>query len=306
MIFDSFKNSTNQSLGNHQGHTIVMKREDQLHPIVSGNKFRKLKYVFESLPKQVSALLTFGGAFSNHLAATAATGAYFGVQTIGIVRGEEWQNKINESETLSFCQKNGMKLHCISRASYSEKENAPEIQALLKQSTQTFLLPEGGLSNLAVQGCEEILNDADDEFEAVCVSVGTGATLAGLRNSAKPHQKIIGFPALQQTSYTSAVNPFIINHEFELQTAYTFGGYAKVTAELIDFMNQFYQQYGIPLDPVYTGKMLFGIFDLIKKKKWVWGKKILVIHTGGLQGIAPMNRKLASKALPLLRYSDYL
>ncbi len=306
MIFNTFKNSINQSLGKHQGHTIVIKREDQLHPIISGNKFRKLKYVFQSLPKNAPILLTFGGAFSNHLAATAEAGAKYGVQTIGIVRGEEWQNKIEESETLSFCQKRGMKLFFLSRASYSKKENATEVQNLLKQFPNTYLLPEGGLSTIAVQGCEEILNNEDEEFDAICVSIGTGCTLAGLVNTVKPHQKVIGFPAIQYNSIATLVNPFIKNPDFELQTDYTFGGYAKVTTELIDFMNQFYQQYRIPLDPVYTGKMLFGIFDLIKKKKWVWGKKILIIHTGGLQGIAPMNRKLSNKGLSQLYYSKYL
>jgi len=306
-FFHTPKNSINQSLGDVDGHSIVVKREDLTHPIVSGNKFRKLKYEFQQvLNRDIPLVITYGGAFSNHLAATAALGKMLGVQTLGIVRGEEWQTKISESTTLFYCQQQGMQLYCVSRTSYSQKESAEEVQQILKKKIKYKLIPEGGTTPLAIRGCTEILNDKDLSFDVVCVSVGTGGTLIGLSKAAREAQRILGFNALNNSSVENFISSQSDVSNWEINSDYTFGGYAKTTPTLITFMNTFYQQYKIPLDPVYTGKMLFAIFDLIKSGKWKWGKRILVIHTGGLQGIAAMNHQLQKKQYPLISYQKDL
>ena len=306
-LFDTSKNSINQSIGVIEGHSIYIKREDMLHPIVSGNKFRKLNFIFQEIvAQQIYVALTFGGAFSNHLAATACAGKLMGIKTFGIVRGEEWQNKISESNTLSYCASMGMQLYCISRSAYAEKEAAEEVQTILKQQSNYRLIPEGGTEALTVKGCTEILNPKDSSFDVICSSVGTGGTLAGLVQGASEQQTVIGFNALKNPEVNIFVSNQTQQRNWEINADYTFGGYAKITPALIDFMNTFYEQYQIPLDPVYTGKMLFAIFDLIKKKQWRWGKHILAIHTGGLQGVSGMNRQLQKKKLPVLNYQKFL
>ena len=302
-IFDSFKSTINQSLDLFLGHKIVIKREDLIHPRVSGNKFRKLKYIFQEIKeKEVSALLTFGGAFSNHLAATAYAGKNNGVHTIGIVRGDEWEKKIHESATLNYCVTQGMELHCISRDIYIQKEQAPIVSKLMNKMLGLRIIPEGGTEPLAVKGCLEILQSEDHDFDVICSSVGTGGTLAGLVNSSNYNQNLIGFNALNNTEIVQTIEELTNKNNWFIENGYTFGGYAKIKPNLIYFMNDFYQQYKIPLDPIYTGKMVFGIFDLIKKNKWPWGKKILIIHTGGLQGLEGMNTQLQKKGHPTLLY----
>ena len=306
-IFDSFKSSLNQSLDLFLGHKIVIKREDLLHPRVSGNKFRKLKYIFQEIKeKEVSALLTFGGAFSNHLAAIACAGMNSGVHMIGIVRGDEWGRKINESATLNYCVSQGMELHCISRDIYTQKEQAPIVTKLMKKIPRLRIIPEGGTEPLAVKGCLEILQSEDLNFDVICSSVGTGGTIAGLVNSSNGNQNLIGFNALNNTEIVHTIEELTNKKNWSIENDYTFGGYAKIKPTLISFMNDFYQQYRIPLDPIYTGKMVFGIFDLIKKDKWPWGKKILIIHTGGLQGVEGMNAQLQKKGYPTLQYGEKL
>ena len=302
-IFDSFKSTINQSLDLFLGHKIVIKREDLIHPRVSGNKFRKLKYIFQEIKeKEVSALLTFGGAFSNHLAATAYAGKNNGVHTIGIVRGDEWEKKIHESATLNYCVTQGMELHCISRDIYIQKEQAPIVSKLMNKMLGLRIIPEGGTEPLAVKGCLEILQSEDHDFDVICSSVGTGGTIAGLVNSSNYNQNLIGFNALNNTEIVQTIEELTNKNNWFMENGYTFGGYAKIKPNLISFMNDFYQQYKIPLDPIYTGKMVFGIFDLIKKNKWPWGKKILIIHTGGLQGLEGMNTQLQKKGHPTLLY----
>ena len=304
-FFNIVKSSTNQSLDILEGHRITVKREDLIHTVVSGNKFRKLKYNFEDyLLNDNPTILSFGGAFSNHLAATAYAGKICNVPTIGIVRGEEWKNKVERSSTMNFCQNQGMDLRFVSRAVYREKEKGSLVKELRSKTRNLAILPEGGTNQWAVKGCEEILTEADQEFDTICCCVGTGGTIAGLINSASRKQFVLGFNALNNPEVSNTILNFTKKENWRLVSNYTFGGYAKVSAELIVFMNNFYQQYQIPLDPIYTGKMLFGIFDLIKRKKWSWGKNILVIHSGGLQGIRPMNLQLKKKRLPILNYGE--
>ena len=157
------------------------------------------------------------------------------------------------------------------------------------------LLPEGGTNSLAVKGCKEILTKEDVDFDIIACSIGTGGTLAGLIESALPHQEVIGFTALKNLNIRYDIKKWTTKENWTLNNDYTFGGYAKVTPELIDFINTFNKNFKTPLDPVYTGKLLFGIFDMIKNKEWLTAKKILVIHTGGLQGVEGMNLKLSKK-----------
>jgi 1-aminocyclopropane-1-carboxylate deaminase len=163
-----------------------------------------------------------------------------------------------------------------------------------------YAIPEGGTNALAVLGCQEILKEEDNKFDFVCCCVGTGGTISGLINSAQPHQKILGFPALKGDFLTEEICKFATNDRWELIREYNFGGYAKISNELVDFINRFLLETGIPLDPIYTGKMVFGVIDLMRKDYFPKDSKILVIHTGGLQGIDGMNIKLQKQNSPIL------
>lgn len=283
------------------GITLEIKREDLLHPFVSGNKFRKLKYnVLQAKAENHSVLLTFGGAFSNHIAAVAYAGKEQGFETIGVIRGDELRDKISENPTLSFAQECGMRFEFVTREAYRHKTDAAFIEELKAQFGSFYLVPEGGTNDLAVKGCEEILTELDADFDFVCCAVGTGGTISGLINSALPHQKVLGFPALKGDFLQDEIRNFVQDKNWELQTDYHFGGYGKVTAEFIEWMNWFYAQTGIPLDPIYTGKMVFGVMDLIQRNYFPPNSKILMIHTGGLQGIAGMNIQLQNKNWPTI------
>ena len=281
---------------------ITIKREDKIHPYISGNKFRKLKYNLIAAKEQgYATLLTFGGAFSNHIAATAATGYEFGFKTIGIIRGDELDQKINENPTLAFASKSGMHLKFISRALYKQKNESYFLDELKQEFDNFYLLPEGGTNELAIKGCEEILTKDDQFFDYICVSVGTGGTIAGLINSAKDHQKVLGFPALKGNFLFDEIKKYTkSNKNWSLINDYHFGGYGKINSDLITFINKFKIETEIPLDPIYTGKMLYGVIDMIKNDYFNRNTKILIIHTGGLQGIQGMNVKLQQKGLPLI------
>ena len=284
-----------------KGITLEIKREDLLHPFVSGNKFRKLKYnVLQAKAENQSVLLTFGGAFSNHIAAVAYAGKEQGFATIGVIRGDELRDKISENPTLSFAQECGMRFEFVTREAYRHKTETAFIEQLQVKFGSFYLVPEGGTNDLAVKGCEEILTEFDAHFDFVCSAVGTGGTISGLINSALPHQKVLGFPALKGDFLQNEIHKFVNNKNWELITDYHFGGYGKVTTEFIEWMNWFYAQTGIPLDPIYTGKMVFGVMDLIQRNYFPPKSKILMIHTGGLQGIAGMNAKLEKQNKPIL------
>lgn len=282
-----------------------MKREDLLHPFVSGNKFRKLKYnVLELQNKKQTTLLTFGGAFSNHIAASAYACQQSGIKCIGIIRGEELAAKITQNPTLLFAQNCGMKFDFVSREQYRDKHSHEFLDNLKVKYGDFYLLPEGGTNDLAIKGCQEILTQGDEQFDFICCAVGTGGTISGIINSAQPHQKIIGFPALKGDFLNDEIRKFAKNNQWGLNFDYHFGGYGKVTAELIDFINQFYTQTKIPLDPIYTGKMVFGVLDLIQKNYFPKNAKILMIHTGGLQGVVGMNQLLEKKKMNTILFDE--
>jgi 1-aminocyclopropane-1-carboxylate deaminase len=276
--------------------SLYIKREDLIHPFISGNKYRKLKYnLLRAKEEGKTTLLTFGGAFSNHIAAVAFAGKEFNFKTIGVIRGEELCSKIKDNPTLTFAQQNGMQFYFETRENYRLKDTATYKVFLNNLFGNFYLIPEGGTNGLAIQGCEEILTEEDITFDYICCPVGTGGTISGLINVCSQQQKVIGFSALNGGFLNDEIRKFTKNENWKLIENYTFGGYAKTSNELIDFINSFYDRTKIPLDPVYTGKMMFGIEDLINKDYFPKGSKVLAIHTGGLQGIKGMNIKLEEK-----------
>ncbi|WP_291796496.1 1-aminocyclopropane-1-carboxylate deaminase/D-cysteine desulfhydrase [Lutibacter sp.] len=287
--------------------SLFIKREDELHPFISGNKYRKLKYNLEEASKQNEhTLLTFGGAYSNHIAATAAAGFEHNFKTIGVIRGDELAANLVEviktNPTLKFASEHDMKFHFVSRSEYRIKTSSEFITKLKEKFGEFYLVPEGGTNTFAVKGCEEILVEEDKQYNVICCAIGTGGTISGIINSSKNHQKVIGFPALKGDFLQDEIKKHVLkNTNWSLNTNYHFGGYAKISEELITFINNFKRETNIPLDPVYTGKMLFGIVDLIKKDTFKKGTKILAIHTGGLQGIDGMNLVLSKKNLPQIK-----
>lgn len=302
MIFN-LELSKNQllKLGPEFTQTIAVKREDLIHPQISGNKYRKLKYNLAFAQKeQFQTLLTFGGAFSNHICAVAASGKQLGFQTVGIIRGEELEGKIDQNPTLKFAHDCGMRFMFVDRETFRNKTSAHFIEQLHKQFGDFYLIPEGGTNEFAIKGCEEILDSEDLNYDYICCAVGTGGTISGIINASKPSQKILGFPALKGDFLKEEISKFAKNKNWQLIQKYHFGGYAKINSELISFINQFKSTYQIPLDSIYTGKLMFGVMDLLKSGYFAPHSKILVIHTGGIQGIAGMNDRLAKKNMPLI------
>lgn len=284
-----------------KGVQLFVKREDLIHPFVSGNKFRKLTYnIAKAKELQKETLLTFGGAFSNHILATAVAGKMAGLRTIGIIRGEELGKDLAKTlasnATLQKASEVGMTFAFVSRESYREKTRPSFLASLKAQYGDFYLVPEGGTNELAIKGCEEILTKEDEQFDYICCCVGTGGTISGLIKSAKKHQQILGFPALKGGFLKDEIKRFAPGKEnWKLISDYSFGGYAKYSESLIHCINEFKEQTGIPLDPVYTGKMMFGVLEMIQQDQIPVGAKVLAIHTGGLQGIEGFNQRLQKK-----------
>jgi len=300
MFFEKEKSSVD-FLYQENDVSVYIKREDLLHKHISGNKFRKLKYnILQAKELNNNTLLTFGGAYSNHITATAYAGKKFGFKTIGIIRGEELatnlQQTLNNNPSLKFASEQGMQFKFISRKSYREKTSVHFIAQLKNEFGSFYLIPEGGTNKLAIKGCEEILNVNDKKFDYICVAVGTGGTISGIINTIKPNQEVLGFPALKSDFLQNEVERYTTtNNKWQLMTNYHFNGFAKINNELVTFINKFKESYQIALDPIYTGKMFFGIRDLIRNNNFKRDTKILAIHTGGLQGIEAMNNKLLKK-----------
>lgn len=285
--------------------TLHVRREDLIHPHISGNKYRKLKYnILEAKANKLNTLLTFGGAYSNHIAAVAYAGKENGLATIGIIRGEELSGKVDTNPTLTFAQSCGMQLHFVTRENYKLKSSELFIEDLRSQFGSFYFVPEGGTNVLAIKGCEEILNEGDAKYDFICCAVGTGGTISGIINSSENHQKVLGFSALKGDFLKNDISNFVQKKNWELITDYHFGGYAKINTDLVAFINQFKAANDIPLDPIYTGKMMYGIFEMIESGFFPEGSKILAIHTGGLQGIEGMNSQLKKRNLPLIEVDE--
>jgi len=268
--------------------SLFVKREDLNHEHISGNKLRKLKYNLSyAKDHHFDTLLTFGGAFSNHIYATAAAGKANGFRTIGVIRGDE---HLPLNPTLQFAKDNGMELHYMDRSSYRLKNSGTVLNELNSLFGDFYLIPEGGTNELAIQGCVEILNEEELNFDYYGLSVGTGGTIAGIIQGLNGKQNVIGFSALKGNFLEAEINNLfrqfnLPNHQnWHLNDDYHFGGYAKAPPELMQFIAAMEKDHQLPLDPVYTGKALFGLLDMITKDAFPKGSKLLFIHTGGLQG----------------------
>ncbi|MEH2350074.1 MAG: pyridoxal-phosphate dependent enzyme [Nostoc sp.] len=290
----------NGEIARHAGVDLYVLRLDLMHPWVNGNKWFKLKYnLLEAKEKNFTTLLTFGGAYSNHIYATAAAGNLFGFRTIGVIRGEE---TLPLNPTLSFALQQGMQLVYLNREMYRQRNTAALQEYLQQRFGEVFIIPEGGSNLNGVRGCTEIVGDAmptpSYRFDYICVACGTATTLAGIALSLYEGQRAIAFPVLKNgeflaqeiesllTNYLASGLPAPSNSpaSWELMCDYHFGGYAKVNNELLVFSQQFKEEHGIPLDYVYTAKMFYGVMDLLQQGFFYQGDSLLLVHTGGLQG----------------------
>lgn len=278
---------------------VWMKREELNHPMVQGNKLHKLKLnIKEAIRQQKETLLTFGGAYSNHIAATAAAAKEAGLKSIGFIRGEELAlSPDNWSPTLKLARQNGMTLHFISRTKYRQKNRSDTLKKLQYEFPQAYILPEGGSNILAVQGFKSLVSDIETQcpnWTHLYTAVGTGGTLAGLVSFSKynPNRSILGVASLKNSDYLRPIiaqwilqatehNP--INH-WQLLTQYHLGGYAKKTTELLQQITDFKMQFKIDLEPIYTAKMVMAFYNQLQNNLLKPGSKIVLLHTGGLQG----------------------
>ena len=267
------------------GIKLLIKREDLNHPFVSGNKWWKLKYNLEAaIQLDHKTILTFGGAYSNHIYATAAACRELGLKSIGIIRGEE---TLPLNPTLSFAKECGMELQYVSREAYRKKNNEAFIQNLKDQFGDFYLIPEGGTNELALKGVKEFAQSLSKEveFDYLCLPVGTGGTIAGMIEGLDDSKKVLGFVSLKGGEFLEQeIQTYTDGTNFNLLHDYHFGGYAKMTQSLTDFTNQFEKDHSIQLDPVYTSKMMFGVFDLVRKGFFKKDSVVMILHTGGLQG----------------------
>lgn len=280
---------------------LAVKREDLIHPLISGNKYRKLKYnLLWAQELGCSKIVTFGGAFSNHIAAMSAAAKRANLEAIGVIRGEELVNSWFNNPTLKRANENGMHFKFVSREHYRKRNERDFLDSLRSEFGEFYLIPEGGTNDLAIKGCEEILDEEDTKFDFICTCVGTGGTMAGLVNASNNNQQVLGFPVLKGDFLETEIGKLTSKRNWSLNPNYHFGGYARISEELVFFINRFKNQTGIALDPIYTGKMMYGLLDMVKNDNFVPGTQILAIHTGGLQGIEGMNQVLQKKNLPLL------
>lgn len=265
------------------GVRVMIKREDLNHPYVSGNKWWKLKYnLEEALKGGHTTLLTFGGAYSNHIYATAAAADELGLKSIGMIRGEE---TLPLNHTLSFAKSKGMELHFVSREMYRKKTEQSFIDSLKNKFGDFYLIPEGGTNELAVKGVAEFAQTFSNDFDYLCCAVGTGGTMAGLIEGVSDSKKIVGFSSLKGGEFLhDEIQKFTLKRDnWGVIHDYHFGGYAKITSDLTQFMHHAQERFKLPLDPIYTSKMMYGILDLIRKKYFQHGSTIMIIHSGGLQ-----------------------
>ena len=268
-----------------EGFEVSIKRLDLVHPHISGNKFFKLKYNLLSAQQQgYKKLLTFGGAYSNHIAATAYAAQLFGFESLGIIRGEELASKALNT-TLNTAQQFGMQLQFVTREAYRQKQSLGYLAQLQQDYPDYYVIPEGGTNSLAIQGCQEILNKQDCEnFDLICCAVGTDGTITGLIEASHPQQQVLGFSALKGDFLAREIQQLTHKTNWKITDQYCCGGYAKTTPELLQFIRTFEHQHQIPLEQIYTGKMLLGLTDLIQQGTFPKDHRILVIHSGGLQG----------------------
>jgi 1-aminocyclopropane-1-carboxylate deaminase len=264
---------------------LWIKRDDLLHPIISGNKWRKLKYTLDhALSEGADTLISMGGAYSNHLHALAYVSKALGLKTIGLVRGEQPETL---TPTLSDLQNWGMVLKFVSRFDYRLLRQYKGCYDLPGLKPRQYWLPEGGAQALALKGVAELVNEIDVAYDILCVPCGTGATLAGIIDMVPDQVSVMGFAALKNAEFLQTDVESLLPRpcsNWQINMDYHFGGFAKTSAELMTFMADFEFKTGIPLEPVYTGKMIYAIYNLITKHTFKPGQRIIAVHTGGLQG----------------------
>lgn len=259
----------------YNGYQIGVLRLDEIHPEISGNKWFKLKHnLSKALLENKKTILTFGGAYSNHIAATAMACKLAGFKSIGIIRGEKTSST---NSTLTLAKENGMQVMFVSREQYKQKNDPSQLQLLQAEYPDAYIIPEGGDNALGQKGCEEILSNISTDYDLIFCAHGTGTTFRGIAKSLLPHQKLIAINVLKYEASYNALNANVNNQ-------YHFGGYAKHNNELLEFKSWFETTYHIPLDYVYTSKLMYAVFDLINHQKIDKNKNILIIHSGGLQG----------------------
>ncbi|MGY6560152.1 MAG: 1-aminocyclopropane-1-carboxylate deaminase/D-cysteine desulfhydrase [Nitritalea sp.] len=270
---------------------LRMLRLDQVHPLISGNKYFKLFYALrEAQQRGFGQLLTFGGAFSNHLVATAAAARQMGMQSIGIIRGEELRDKRPRNPTLYWAERCGMKLHFVPRGAYRQKEEQAFLAMLEQQFGSAYFIPEGGTGPLAVRGMAEVGRYIPADVQEIFTAAGTGGTAAGLIIGAQPSQHVHVLPVLKGDFMADSVQELLVDFPAPRATWSVWpsevheGGYGRFSAPLVQFIRDFYQVNGIVLDPVYTGKVLFSIEKAILAGRFTADRELLVLHTGGLQG----------------------
>ena len=288
------------------GVRLLLWRDDLVNPDLPGNKARKLRYNLIAARQQGHhALLTFGGAYSNHIAAVAAAGRLFGFNTIGLIRGDEPAAGAALNPTLAQAAANGMALHYLDRTAYRRRAEPAFIAEQLVRFGPAYVLPEGGTNALALPGCAEVVAEIRQqvEFDALAVAVGTGGTLAGLLTGLAGRQHAVGVAALKNGGFLRAEMDALTQataglafDNYSLQTSYHFGGYAKYSAELLAFIQQFRVRHGVLLDPIYTGKLLFGVLDLIGKGYFRRGSTVVAIHTGGQQAWAGWQERFGARS----------
>lgn len=281
---------------------LFIKREDLVHPSISGNKFWKLYYniiQYLELKKKSPLIITFGGAFSNHIAAVSALGKELNIPTIGIIRGEELQESTSQNPTLYQAQQNGMQLRFVTREDYRNQSKLTQLLQL--EFPDALIIPEGGSNNDAVNGIQFMLSEQTKDFDYLCCAVGTGGTISGLSKFAEQHQKVIGIKVVKDDSLEKLITNWSQKDNFSLKEAFQ-AKYGKITEDNIRFINQFYQDYNIPLDPIYTGKMMEKLLALIDENYFEKGSRILAFHTGGLQGISGANDWLKKKNKLLIEF----
>jgi 1-aminocyclopropane-1-carboxylate deaminase len=270
--------------------TVLIKREDLIHGQISGNKYRKLKYnLLKTKDLYIKKIVTKGGAFSNHIHATAAVGNFLKIDTVGIIRGEEVDNK-----TLDFAKKNGMEIFFCNRTAYRNINEENFQDSLPEKIEAAFFIPEGGTNKLAIKGVAEMVEEIENQLQPmpdfICTACGTGGTMTGIIEGLAGRQKALGFSVLKGDFMENEIRQNQLQYtdnqynNWEIINNYHFGGYAKTSPILFDFIRNFELKYNILLDPIYTSKMMFGIFDLIEKDYFPEGSTVLAIHTGGLQG----------------------
>ncbi|HEY7147556.1 MAG TPA: pyridoxal-phosphate dependent enzyme [Streptosporangiaceae bacterium] len=267
------------------GVEVLLKRDDLIHPEISGNKWRKLKYnLIEAARQNHKTLLTFGGAYSNHIRAVASAGRYCGFSTVGIIRGEE---NLPLNPSLAYAVSKGMRLSYMDRLTYRQKSEAGVIAALAEAFGSFYLLPEGGSNELAVRGCSEIPAEIKEAYDVICCPCGTGGTLAGISACLKDGQRAIGFSVLKGGQFLAAEVAELQRRTFgscsgnwEIEYDFHFGGFARRTADLDGFIADFLAKHRVALEWVYVAKMLYGVFSLVERGAFDPGSRLVVVITG--------------------------